>query len=66
MNIKTKKYEVTELYVEDKSYKVVSSFISEKRKEGFIATSPKTHYGEHGDEGEKMWWSKLTKETDVE
>lgn len=64
MNIETKRYDVTEMYIEDKSYRVVMDFIKEKRKEGFLATNPVTYYGKYGNEEDKTWHSTLTKKVE--
>jgi hypothetical protein len=64
MSIETKRYDVTEVYIEDKSYRVVMDFIKEKRKEGFVAINPTTHYGKHGNEEDKMWHSTLSKKVE--
>lgn len=65
MKVETKKFEVTEIYIEDKDYTVVNEEIKKYRKEGFGATNPTTHYGKHGNEEDKMWWSELTKKVEI-
>ncbi|WP_242248212.1 hypothetical protein [Bacillus cereus group sp. BfR-BA-01328] len=65
MKVEIKKFELIEMYVEDKEYDVVNKEINKYRKQGFSATNPTTQYRHHGNEEDKTYWSKLTKKVEI-
>lgn len=56
MNIEAKRFEVVEVYIEDKSYEAVNDKAKEYRAGGFKVSNPSTHYGKNGNEEDKMYW----------
>lgn len=56
MVIESKKFEVVEVYIEDKNYEFVNNKAKEYRANGFKVSNPSTHYGENGNEEDKMYW----------
>ncbi len=65
MKVEIKKFEFTEMYIEDKEYDVVNKEINKYRKQGFSATNPTTQYRHPGNEEDKTYWSKITKKVEI-
>lgn len=65
MEIQTKEFQLTEVYIEDPNYNLVNEKAKEYRKDGFAVTNPTTHYGKHGKEEDKTYWVTGTKKEPV-
>lgn len=65
MEIQTKDFRVTEVYIEDPNYNLVNEKAKEYRKEGYSVTNPTPHFGKNGKEEDKKYWVKATKKEPI-
>lgn len=65
MEITTKKFELTEIYVEDAEYALIHEKAKEYRAAGYAVTNAATHFGKNGHEEDKMYWFKATKKVGI-
>ena len=65
MFVETKKFELTEVYIENKDAKLLKDEMKKYRENGYGVSGPHTHYGEHGNQSDKTYWAKFTKKTEI-
>lgn len=65
MFVETQKFELIEVYMESKDTKILKETMKEYRENGYAVSGPNTHYGEYGNESDKMYWVKATKKIPI-